>query len=139
MSAWPIEASVPVAWGDLDAFGHVNNTVYFRWFETARIALFQQADVLAGMQADRIGPILARTHCDFRLPVAFPDTVLARAGIRRVGTTSYVMAYQVWSLGHDAVAAEGEGVIVQLDYASGAKVPIDEPMRARLLALGAPG
>ena len=85
MTSWPIEEAVPVAWGDLDAFGHVNNTVFFRWFETARMALFREVGVLEDMERTGVGPILARTECNFRLPVAYPDTIRARTGIQRSG------------------------------------------------------
>lgn len=138
MGQWPVEVAVPVAWGELDSFGHVNNTVFFRWFETARMALFTEVGILDRMTNERVGPILARTHCDFRKPVAYPDTVRTRTGIRRLGNTSYVMAYEVWSDTQQTVVGEGEGVIVQVDYASGNKVPLDEELRDRLSARMAP-
>ena len=141
---WPVQVEIPVAWGDMDAFAHVNNTVYFKWFEAARIALFERCDVMAGMDATgmdvgptaedrmRVGPILASTGCNYRLPLEFPDTVIAEAAIKRIGNSSFVMAYRVISERLGAVAADGEGVIVMLDYGSGAKVPIDDGLRARL-------
>ena len=131
---WPVNVVVPVAWGDMDAFGHVNNTVYLRWFETARMDLFVRLGVLERMERDRVGPILASTRCDFRVPVSYPDEIVARAAISRIGNSSYVMAYEVHSTVHDAVAAEGEGVIVMMSYESGEKVPIDAELRTALEA-----
>ncbi len=133
LGTWPVSVEVPVAWGDMDAFGHVNNTVFLRWFETARIAYFQAIGVADKMEGERIGPILARTAIDFRLPVVFPDTITVSATVQRIGTTSFVMAYRVTSSAHEgAIAAEGEGVIVQLDYGSGAKVPLADALRERI-------
>ncbi|MBX2796799.1 MAG: acyl-CoA thioesterase [Myxococcales bacterium] len=135
VASWPIEVAVPVAWGDLDAFGHVNNTVFFRWFETARIALFRELGMLERMERDGVGPILARTHCDFRSPVSFPDTLRARTAITRLGRTSFVMAYEAWSDEQQAAVGVGEGVIVQVDYGTGDKVPLDEALRNALTGL----
>src|SRR4051812_27249954 len=56
-----VTVEIPVAWGDMDAFGHVNNTVYFRWFESARIAYFEKIGLNERMKRDKKGPILART------------------------------------------------------------------------------
>lgn len=138
LGTWPVVVeNVPVAWGDMDAFGHVNNTIYFRWFETARIAYFTHIGLptqLATRQPTGLGPILARTTCDFRLPLVFPDTVTIQSTVHKLGTTSFVMGYRVLSVAHDgAVAAEGEGVIVVIDYDTGKKAALPEDLRARIL------
>jgi acyl-CoA thioester hydrolase len=133
---WPITVEVPVAWGDMDAFGHVNNAVYLRWFETARIACFERIGLIDRMKSEHVGPILARAVVDYRRPVVYPDTVCVRTTVSRLGTTSFVLSYRVESstLG-GAVVAEGETVVVLLDYRTGAKVPLDEALRARIAEL----
>ncbi len=113
----------------MDALGHVNNTVYFRWFETARIALFSEIGLNADQPAT-VGPILATTSCNFRIPLSFPETIEACAGISKIGNTSFTMAYGV-KRGSD-LAADGSGVIVLIDYQTGVKVPIPDKMRAAL-------
>src|SRR5271170_2237516 len=115
----------------MDAFGHVNNAVYFRWFESARIAYFERIGLNERMKRERVGPILARTSCDYEKPLAFPDTIRASASIVKLGTTSLVMEYRVTSALHGD-AARGEGVVVLVDYEKGAKVPLDEALRARI-------
>jgi len=127
----PVSLEIPVAWGDMDAFGHVNNAVYFRWFESARIAYFERIGLNERMKRERVGPILARTSCDYEKPLAFPDTVRASASVVKLGTTSFVMEYRVTSALHGE-AARGEGVIVLLDYEKGSKVPLDPGLRARI-------
>jgi acyl-CoA thioester hydrolase len=126
-----VTIEIPVAWGDMDAFGHVNNTVYFRWFESARIAYFDQIGLGERMRRERKGPILARTSCDYEKPLTFPDTVKASAKVVKLGNTSFVMEYQVTSQKH-GLAAKGEGVIVLVDYEKGGKVPLDDELRARI-------
>jgi acyl-CoA thioester hydrolase len=140
LGRWPVAVEIPVAWGDMDAFGHVNNTVYLRWFETARIAYFERTGVIDRMKRDGVGPILARTAIDFRLPLRYPDTVRAGATVSRFGKTSFVMSYRVTSAANaGATAAEGEGVIVLVDYAKGGSVPLDEATKSAVLALEAGG
>jgi acyl-CoA thioester hydrolase len=134
----PVRVTIVVAWGEMDAFGHVNNTVYLRWFESARIEYFRQVGMLERMATDRVGPILARTEIDYRVPVLWPDTVQVDVGVEKVGRSSFVMVYRVTSESKGgAVVAEGKTVIVQLDYTSGAAVPLDEATRARMAALDA--
>lgn len=81
-AAFPIVIGVPFAWGDMDAYGHVNNTVYFRLFESARIEYLRAIEFTAGGSDGGVGLILASTHCRFRRPLAYPDTV--RVGARTV-------------------------------------------------------
>ena len=83
MDSYPVQLEIPVAWGDMDAFGHVNNTVYLRWFESARIAFFERIDIDA-TRPEKVGPILASTTCDYLTPVAYPATVVVGARAQRV-------------------------------------------------------
>lgn len=123
-------------WGDMDALGHVNNARYFAWFESARIALFERVG-LAATGTPEIGPILAHTRCDFLAPVRYPAEVLAGTRIARLGITSFTMTYQIALAGEPGRAvARGEGVVVLIDYRSGAKVAIPAELRAALTALG---
>lgn len=137
LGAMAVTYESPVAWGDMDAFRHVNNTVYLRWFESARIALFAEAGVADPDDAGGVGPILARTEIDYRVPLRFPDRVRATAHVVRVGTTSFVIAYRVTNEA-GAVAAEGQTVIVMMNYRTGDKVAIGPELRRRLEAIGAP-
>jgi acyl-CoA thioester hydrolase len=125
---------IPVAWGDMDAFGHVNNTVYLRWFESARIAFFQHVRIPHRDVEQTEAPILAHTRCTFELPLTYPDTVRVPCSIGRVGTKSFTMLYEIHSEAHGKRAAHGDGVIVWYDYASGATSPLPDPLRERLAA-----
>src|ERR1700679_1275977 len=74
LAKFPVWIPLPVFWGDQDAFGHVNNNAYFRWFESARIAYSERIGLLDLFRAKRIGPILASISCDYRRQINFPDT-----------------------------------------------------------------
>lgn len=132
MSAQAVAIEIPVAWGEMDSFGHVNNIVYLRWFESVRMALFERVGIVPRDAGQTCGPILARTSCNFVHPVVYPDTVTAHATLSRIGTKSFTMAYRVDSQALGATAAQGDGTIVWYDYAVNASTAIPDELRARL-------
>jgi acyl-CoA thioester hydrolase len=138
LGRWPVTVEIPVQWGDMDAFGHVNNVVYLRWFESARIAYFERAGILSRMP--EIGPIQARQEIDYRLPLRYPDRLLVSATVSKLGNTSFTMSLRLRSHAHDrAIAAEGIAVIVMIDYRNNRKAPLSVDLRNRIEALEAQG
>ncbi len=135
LSDLPVHVTVPVAWGDLDALQHVNNTVYFRWFETGRVALFRRVGWLGERRADGVGPILARASCVFRLPVGFPDTMEVGVGVTELAEDRFTVVYRIVSDQLGAVVAKGEGRIVCFDYNAGKKTRLPDAVRGALEAL----
>jgi acyl-CoA thioester hydrolase len=135
LTDFPVTVEIPVAWGDMDAMGHVNNTVYFRYFETARIACFGELGLEAIEQSDGVGPILHSASCRFRIPLTHPDTVTVGAQVGDIEDDRFVMRYRAVSHRHGATAADGESVIVTFSYTSGTKAPVSDGLRARLLEL----
>ncbi len=135
LAGFPIVVDVPLRWGDMDAFGHVNNTVFFRYFEIARIELLIRIAFREGAMNGGVGPILASTSCRFRRPLAFPDTVRVGTRATEIGEDRFTMEYRLVSTAQAAVAAEGEGVVVAYDYGAGAKARLPAEVRARLEAL----
>jgi acyl-CoA thioester hydrolase len=133
---WPVAVDLPVLWGDMDALGHVNNTVYLKWFESARVAYFERIELLGEGRRGTVGPILASARVDFRIPVVYPDVVTARARAVRLGNTSFTLAQSVSTRTRGGrVAAEGEVVIVLIDYATGEKTRLPDPLRAAIALL----
>jgi len=131
LKGFPIVVIVNVAWGDLDAFGHANNTVYFRWFEDARIAYLDAIGFLGGPPAS-VGPILHSTMCRFRRPLGYPDTLRVGARVTEVGEDRIAMEYRIVSGKLGEVAAEGGGLVVAFDYFKQAKVALPKGVRARI-------
>ena len=139
LDPYPITVDVPVLWGDMDAFGHVNNTVFFRWFETARIAFLEAIGFTAGGDAGGIGPILASTSCRFRRPVTYPATVTVGVRAESVEDDRFTHRYLVVHSGTNDVVAEGEGVVVSYDYGAGKKAPIPAEVRTAIERLTGSG
>tara|TARA_R110002110_G_scaffold166602_1_gene367233 strand:- start:21822 stop:22259 length:438 start_codon:yes stop_codon:yes gene_type:complete len=134
MQKWPVEIEIPVQWGDMDAFGHVNNVQYIRWFESVRIEYFLKMQLKEFVSNEAIGPILAHIEADYRLPIQFPDTVIAKTNISHIGNSSLGMEYQIYSKKANKIAATGKGVIVMLDYRSGQKQPVSAVIRNKISA-----
>jgi acyl-CoA thioester hydrolase len=138
LAGFPVTWQGPLVWGDMDALGHLNNTVYFRYFESARIEYLRRIEFLGPPAGQDLGPILASTHCRFRRALAFPDNVVVGARVPQVDEDRFTMEYRVVSQTLGDIAAEGEGVVVSFDYRAGRRVPLPADVRARIAAL-APG
>ena len=93
LAAHSFRVPLSVQWGDQDAFGHVNNVVYFRWFESARIEYFRHAGLAHVMSNQGIGPILASIKCDFKRQLTYPDSLQVTASIASIGRTSLKMTH----------------------------------------------
>ena len=130
--AYAVTLLWPVAWGDLDAFGHVNNTQYFRYFEHVRIQYFREAGVLQHMSETNVGPILARTDCRFRIPTTYPDTLTLAARVASVNDDRFVMHYRVTSQQRSHTVAYGSGEIVMFDYTRNKKAAVPETIYAAM-------
>jgi acyl-CoA thioester hydrolase len=113
---YPLVLTQSLIWGDMDAFQHINNTVYFRYFEDARMAYFDKAGIMEYMGESPIGPIIASTRCDFRAPLKFPDTIQIASTIENIKPKRFTMKYLVYSERLKTIAAEGEGLVVFYDY-----------------------
>src|SRR5690606_6221314 len=112
LTRFPVIVECPVVWGEMDSFQHVNNVVYFRYFETARMAYFERMNFTEYLERTGIGPILHSANCRFRIPLTYPDTV--SIGTRSVDLKEdrYTMEFQIFSHTHQKIAAEGDGIIV---------------------------
>lgn len=119
---------VNVAWGEQDLFGHVNNVVYFRYFESVRMFFLERIGVLRSHRETGVGVILASTTCDFHKPVVWPQRLLVRTGSARIGNTSFTMDYLVTDEAGERVAS-GTSVQVMYDYGRATKVPVPPDVR----------
>jgi acyl-CoA thioester hydrolase len=135
LTGYPTILSWPVQWGDQDAYQHVNNTVYFRWFESARIEYTRRLGLPDTMQTKRVGPILAAISCDYRRQITYPDVVHIGSRISRIGRTSLAMEHALVSEAGRALAAESRSTLVLYDYAASRPVPIPDDLRRAIEAI----
>ena len=135
ISAYPVVIEIPIVWGDMDAFQHVNNIVYFKHFESARISYFEKINFLEVMNKTGIGPILASTQCRYKIPLTYPDQVTVGAKVDIIEKERFIMKYAVISHKHKKIAALGEGVLVTFDYKNNKKVLIPDEIKRRIIDL----
>lgn len=133
LAHYPIIHQQPIHWGEMDAFNHLNNVVYYRYAESARIGYLKAL----GMFDGNMVTVLAQSSCQYLRPVIFPDTLLLGVRCQRLGTTSIVIEYSYYSMAQAAIVATAEAVIVRLESNGQDKKPWTNEERERLLALEA--
>ena len=131
--AYILEANVE--WGDMDALRHVNNTVYFKYFERVRIAWFRELEWITDEAQPGVGPILASVRCRFRHALTYPDSILIGASVADLETDRFLTTYGIFSMRLQILAAEGDGLTVSYDYGNNRKAPIPPAVYARLESL----
>jgi acyl-CoA thioester hydrolase len=131
---FPISLPIVVAWGDMDAFGHVNNTVFFRYFESTRIAYMEAVEAMHPGDFD-FTPVVASARCDFLASVVYPDTVVGQTRVLKMGNSSFTMDYQLISQAQGKPVARGEAVIVNVDRTTGRARPLPTSLRQRVCEL----
>lgn len=132
VAAYPVVIQLPVVWGEMDSYRHVNNVVYFRYLESVRVEYCRRLDWPEFERRTGIGPILAATQARFRKPLTYPDTVSVTARLATLGEDRFTVEHLVVSHRLGAVAAEGQGTIVTFDYNQGKKVPMPDELRRRI-------
>jgi acyl-CoA thioester hydrolase len=137
LAGFPVVVELPVVWGEMDSYRHVNNVVYFRYFESARLEYFRRLGWFELEEQIGIGPILAATSARFRRPLTYPDTIWVAARVPDVQADRFAMEYRLVSRKLAAVAAEGTGSIVAYHYAQGKKTAIPDELRQRIAELEA--
>lgn len=123
------EMVIPIRWGDMDAMGHVNNAVYFRYMETLRIDWFQHIGVRP--EGLDIGPIIVNAFCNFIKQLAYPGDVLARNYVGAIGRSTidtYATLERVDQPG--VIHSVGGATVVWSDFKAQKSVPVPDHIRA---------
>ena len=129
---------MPILWGYMDAMQHVNNTLYFRFFESARISYFDATEKLDPEGAAGKGLILHSANCRFRIPLTYPDTITVAIRTTEMYHDRLTMHHIIISHQHQKIAAEGSCIVVGYDYNTLSKAPLTEKFRQFVLDLDQP-
>ncbi|NRF69982.1 acyl-CoA thioesterase [Aquincola sp. S2] len=125
------EMVIPIRWGDMDAMGHVNNTVYFRYLESLRIEWFRSIDCQP--DPDGIGPVIINAFCSFIRQLEYPGEVLARHYAGEIGrSTIDTFATLERTDQPGVVYASGGATVVWTDFKAQKSVPVPDEVRALL-------
>lgn len=133
---YPTTIDIPVQWGDMDAAQHVNNIIYLRWFESARVRYFEALQELMDFTGEaELGAILAETYCRYKMPVTYPDTVTiaTRVLIETMDEFSFKMEHIIVSQQYQRIATEGWTRMVCYDYRQKRKASIPDALREKIL------
>lgn len=121
------EEHFPVRWGDQDAYGHVNNTVYFRFFEEARIRWLDHQALTADGEEE--GPVIVTTDATFHRELVHPATVRVELRTGRAGNSSLETLYRVLDAEDNTLYASGSAKIVWINHDTGRPTPLPDRLR----------
>lgn len=127
----PVIHEQKVAWGDMDAFGHVNNVIYYRYIESARISYFDHLNIL---ERD-VNTVVASSQCKYIKPVFYPDTLSVGACVVELRNSAMRMEYSLYSHVQKQIVATGEAVVVFVDQINMQKTIIPTDIRDSIIQL----
>lgn len=116
LNKYKVIAKYQVQWGHMDAARHVNNTVYLRWAESARIAYFEAMGMDTSFQGGGVGPILGWLDCKYIFPMTFPDTAIIGARTIEKKEDRFIMECAIYSESHQRIAAISKQSIIPYNY-----------------------
>jgi acyl-CoA thioester hydrolase len=120
---------IDVRWGDMDAYGHVNNAVYATYVEEARLRWF--ASLPGAWRTDASAPVIAAQTINYRRQLEWPATLRVTLLAERVGNSSITIAFTIAAEGDPAtIHADGNSVLVWIDPSSGRSIPLPGTVRA---------
>ena len=118
-------------WDDMDAYGHVNNTVHYQWFDSAVNSWLVESGLLDVELGNPIG-LVAETRCVFFGPLGFPEPVDVGIAVANIGTSSVRYRIGIFEPGAERASAQGEFVHVYVDRATRRPIAIPEEWREKL-------
>lgn len=119
---------IPIRWGDMDAMGHVNNTIYFRYMEQARIEWLESVGYGVGVLLDE-APVIVNASCTFIVPFTYPGTVEVRTFAGKAGRSSLPTWCEFYKVGEPTLYADGAAKIVWTTPTTGKSAPLPDAIR----------
>ncbi|SPB16922.1 thioesterase family protein [Caballeronia novacaledonica] len=119
--------AISTRWSDNDVYGHINNVVYYSYFDTVVNEYLLRAGVLDFSEGETIG-LVVETRCNFFAPIVFPEAVEAALRVEKLGNTSVRYEVAIFAEGSDSAAAQGHFVHVYVDRVTRRPVPLPAPL-----------
>lgn len=120
---------MPIRWGDQDAMGHVNNTIYFRYMEQARIEWLEGLGYGTAVTRTE-GPVIVNASCSFIIPFTYPGIVECLMYAGAPGRSSLPTYYEMRLVGDPRLFAEGAAKLVWINPSMGKSIPLPDALRA---------
>lgn len=125
---FPVTLKLRIDWSELDLFGHVNNVMFMKYVQAARVNYWEQIGLYREFLETKKGPMLASVNCNFKKPLFFPGEVLIRTRMEFIKNTSFGFHHELWD-DKGELAAEAHDVMVSFDFNTNEKMPFPEAMR----------
>lgn len=116
---------IPIRWGDMDALGHVNNTIYFRYMEQTRVEWLEQMGFAIDVRREE-AVVVVNASCTFLVPITYPGAVECRMFVGKPGRSSLETHYELRKVGEDTLYAEGAAKMVWMNTATGKSTPLPQ-------------
>ena len=134
-AAYAYIAPTKVHWGDMDALGHVNNVVYFKYLENTRLTMMESMGIFPRLFEEGTGLVIADAHCRYKAPVVYPDTLHIGVRAELIGEDRVRFHYALFSESLQRVAAEAETIQVCVSPQTGRKIAMPDWFRESLSRL----
>ncbi len=128
---YPVE--INVHWGDQDALGHVNNVMFIRYFESARVHMMNACGIWEEFEKAKIFVVLAKIECNFLNSIHYPETVIAQCGLVSVGNSSIVVEHQILIKSTGKIVANGQGIMVCADPIAQKSIKIPDHLKELII------
>jgi acyl-CoA thioester hydrolase len=135
LRGFPVILEMDISWGDMDVYGHVNNTRYFRYFEDARIRYWETLAFTEEDAPRHLGVIVASTSCKFRAPLTYPDRIFVAARVLHLDEQRFSMSYKIISQKLGKIAAMGDALMVGYDLKDLRPMNFTERVRDKIRAM----
>src|SRR5437868_6512031 len=133
-SAYPVFRTITTRWMDNDVYGHVNNVVYYSWFDTA-VNQFLIANGALDIEQSPVIGLVIETQCNYFASVAFPDRISAGLRVAKLGNSSVRYEVGIFREGEDTASAQGHFVHVYVDRITRKPSAIPANMRTLLQSI----
>ena len=122
--------TMPIRWGDMDAYGHVNNTVYFRYMEQARVEWLES--IMVPVRPGGEAPVIVNASCTFLIQMNYPGAVEVRTYASHPGRSSFLTHFEMRVVGDERIYAEGAAKLVWIDTRTGRSVSLPDHVRTEV-------
>ncbi|WP_299495876.1 thioesterase family protein [uncultured Shewanella sp.] len=122
LEQYPIHTQINVAWADMDALQHVNNVIYFKYFEIARIDFLSKINLLK--KDTMIGPVISENQAKYQHPVTFPDALLIGVTVSDIKQDRFILHYTTFSQKSQKITTIGWSKVVMFNFKTGEKAPL---------------
>ncbi|CAN5869374.1 thioesterase family protein [soil metagenome] len=125
---FPLELKLRIDWSELDLFGHVNNVMFMKYAQAARVNYWENSGIYSELKKNKIGPMLVSVACQFKKQLLYPGNVTIRSGMEFIRNTSFSIHHKMYDDQGDLVA-EAQDVIVMFDFNKNEKTAVPQVMR----------